>query len=130
MTQQEVFYPAIFFKDKEGAYTVQFLDIPEAVTFGSNLPEAFQYAQNALGEALYDQIDLPEPTLDVTHIELKPMDQIVLVSLNLMEFRARMNHKKVKKNTYIPEYLALLAEKKKINFSATLADALEDKLFP
>lgn len=58
------------------------------------------------------------------------MDQIVLVSLNLMEFRARMNHKKVKKNTYIPEYLALLAEKKKINFSATLADALEDKLFP
>lgn len=130
MTQQEVFYPAIFFKDKEGAYTVQFLDIPEAVTFGSNLSEAFQYAQNALGEALYDQIDLPEPTLDVTHIELKPMDQIVLVSLNLMEFRARMNHKKVKKNTYIPEYLALLAEKKKINFSATLADALEDKLFP
>lgn len=130
MTQPEVFYPAIFFKDKEGAYTVQFLDIPGAVTFGNNLSEAFQYAQNTLGNALYDQTNLPEPTLDFTHVDLKPTDRIVLVSINLMEFRSRMNHKKVKKNTYIPEYLALLAENKKINFSATLADALEEKLFP
>lgn len=130
MTQQEVFYPAIFFQDKEGAYTVQFLDVPGAVTFGSNLSEAFLYAQNVLGEALYDQVDLPEPTLDFLNIELKASDRIVLISINLVEFRARMNHRKIKKNTYIPEYLALLAENKKINFSATLTAALEEKLFP
>ena len=51
MSQKEVFYPAIFFQDKEGAYTVQFLDVPGAVTFGENLSEAFKYAQQSLGEA-------------------------------------------------------------------------------
>lgn len=129
MTQHDVFYPAIFFEDTEGFYTVQFLDIPGAVTFGSTLSEAFKYAQTALGDALYDQVDLPAPSLDFTHIDLKPTDRIVLISINLNEFRSLKNHKKIKKNTYIPEYLAILAENKNINFSATLSDALEEKLF-
>lgn len=129
MSQKEVFYPAIFFQDKEGAYTVQFLDVPGAVTFGENLSEAFKYAQQSLGEALYDQTYLPEATLDFTHIDLKSSDKIVLINIDLNDFRAKKSHKKVKKNTLIPEYLAVLAEQKKINFSATLTEALEKKLF-
>ncbi len=39
-----------------------------------------------------------------------------------------MNHKTVKKNTTIPEYLVKLAEEKGLNFSETLKEALENKL--
>ena len=44
------------------------------------------------------------------------------------EYRQKNHAKIVRKNTSIPEWLNILAEKENINFSQTLTDALKQKL--
>ncbi|WP_241152360.1 type II toxin-antitoxin system HicB family antitoxin [Vaginisenegalia massiliensis] len=100
MKNNKVFYPAIFTNDGD-AYNVQFIDVPEAITFGETLDEAFKYAQDALGLALFDKEEIPEPRTLNSDIKLSEGKQIVLVNLDLQEYRSKMNHKTVKKNTTI-----------------------------
>lgn len=50
-------YPANLLLEKEGAYTVTFDDIPEAITYGSNKNNALFQARDALGTALSFYLD-------------------------------------------------------------------------
>ncbi|MBI0114464.1 MULTISPECIES: type II toxin-antitoxin system HicB family antitoxin [unclassified Gilliamella] len=43
-----MFYPAKFTKEDDGGYTVTFRDIPEAITYGDDLQDALNMAQDAL----------------------------------------------------------------------------------
>jgi len=47
-------YIAVFFPASEGGYSVQFPDVPEAITQGRDLAEAMTMAQDALGVILAD----------------------------------------------------------------------------
>ncbi|EOT42011.1 hypothetical protein [Enterococcus columbae] len=77
-------------------------------------------AQSALGLALYEQTQMP-PASSPKDIHLESdEDLVVMISLDLNEYR--------RKNTSIPEWLNILAEKEHINFSQTLTDALKQKL--
>lgn len=48
----KIFYPAIFHKAEEGGFWVTFPDIPEAITEGDNMQEAYEMAVDCLGLAL------------------------------------------------------------------------------
>lgn len=43
------FYPAIFHKAEEGGFGVSFPDIPECLTQGDNIQQAYEMAMDALG---------------------------------------------------------------------------------
>ena len=60
-------YPAIFLPEDDGkGYHVRFPDLPEALTGGDDLDDAFVQAADCLAEALADRIargdDIPAPT--------------------------------------------------------------------
>jgi antitoxin HicB len=54
-------YPARFRGAKEGGFTVNFRDVPEAITEGDTMDEARAAAQDALGTALSFYVDERKP---------------------------------------------------------------------
>jgi len=59
-------YPARFEQQPDGEVVVSFVDIPEALTSGSDMAEAWREASDALGAALAGYVihglPIPEPT--------------------------------------------------------------------
>lgn len=49
-----LFYPALFHKAKEGGFWISFPDIPECLTEGYNMEEAYNMAIDAIGLCLSD----------------------------------------------------------------------------
>ena len=124
---QIIVYPAIF-SPENNTYNVTFPDVAEAITFGENITEAVIMAQSALGLALYERTQMP-PASSPKDIHLKSdEDFVVMISIDLNEYRRKNHAKIVRKNTSIPEWVNILAEKENINFSQTLTDALKQKL--
>lgn len=120
-------YPAIF-KHGDTAITVTFPDIPEAITQGKDLNEAYQMAVEVLGFALEDYQEYPQasPTSQVQADN--PDAEVALISIDMNAYLRKYHSKKVRKNVTIPEWLNNLAEEKKLNFSQVLTEALESKL--
>ena len=51
----KLFYPAIFHIADEGGFWVSFPDIPECLTEGDNIEQAYEMAVDALGLCITDQ---------------------------------------------------------------------------
>lgn len=122
-------YPAIFTPDDETtSISVRFPDIPEAITFGTDINHAYEMAVEVLGFALEDYTDYPKAS---SLSELKaqhPQSDIALVSIDMIAYKKKYQSKKIRKNVTIPEWLNDLAEDQGINFSQVLTEALELKL--
>lgn len=122
-----VYYPAIFVEDsEEKVFNVTFPDVPEAITFGSTVPEAIEMAKEALGLALYNKPELPASSSPAKFKDHEGM--VFWLNLDLDEYRKKNHPKYVRKNTTIPEWLKEAAEKEDINFSQVLTEALKEKL--
>ena len=113
-------------QNKPGEYTVTFPDVPEAITEGDNLSQALTRAREALGLALYDRKQLPNPRT-IKELEVLP-GIATYVTTDLEAIRNSVQEVKVSKNTKIPADLAKQAEAQGINFSAVLTKALEKEL--
>lgn len=59
-------YPAILIVEKKGGFTVQFPDLPEAITSGKDRRDALLQASDCLDEAIAariaDQLEIPQPS--------------------------------------------------------------------
>ncbi|MBD3949432.1 type II toxin-antitoxin system HicB family antitoxin [Tuanshanicoccus lijuaniae] len=120
-------YPATFEKD-EKYILVRFPDIPEAVTQGETLEEAYEMAQEVLGIALEDKDVFPEAS-SLSDIQKQfPNAMVSLVGIDLIAYRRKYHSKSVRKNVTIPEWISNLAQSEGINFSQTLTEALKEKL--
>lgn len=122
-------YPAIFHQDTIGekeSYWVEFPDLPGCNTQGLTLEEATLMAQDVLGLFLMDEVNLPVPS---SPKKLTVDDGFIsMISVDMAEYRRKHNSKAIKKTLTIPEWLNVIAEKEKINFSQTLQEALIEKL--
>jgi len=124
------FYPALFHIAEEGGFWISFPDIPECLTQGENMTEAYKMAVEALGLALEDRIKENNVPI-VTEINKLPQEKNtfpVIVEFDLLEYRKKHNSKSVKKTLSIPEWLNEEAIAKGINFSQVLQDALKTQL--
>ena len=54
---KKLFYPAVFHKAEEGGFWVTFPDIPECMTQGEDMAEAYEMAVDALGLVICDKIE-------------------------------------------------------------------------
>lgn len=119
-------YPAVFEKEND-EYNVTFPDVPEAITCGDSVENAVEMAQSALGLALYESKEFPKAS-NPKEIDVNEDSFISMITLDIAEYRRENHSKTVRKNTSIPEWLNIIAEKEDINFSQTLTDALKEKL--
>lgn len=125
-----LFYPAIFHKAEEGGFWVTFPDIPECMTQGEDMEQAYEMAVDALGLSLSvmesECRSIPKASL---LDELDAGDGIlVIVEFDMDEYRRKNCSRAVKKTLSIPEWLNEAAMRNNINFSQVLKEALIAKL--
>lgn len=125
-------YPAIFYPEADGKYSVIFPDLNDLATYGDNLADTFAMANEACGQYLFNALrdgeNLPAPS-QLNEIEKDGEDAFVnMVCVNLDEYARAYDDKVVKKTLSIPAWLNTACEKLGFNFSKILKDALIEKL--
>ena len=130
-------YPACFYKEKTGGYSVIFPDLNHLATCGDTLEEAFAMAVDCLAGYLYNSRQMgesvPAPSAlgridpDAEYDEYEEVF-INLVTVDVAEYAKQHFEKAVKKTLTIPKWLNDKAEREQINFSQLLQAALRQKL--
>ena len=127
----KLFYPAIFHIAEEGGFWVTFPDLPECMTQGDDMQNAYEMAVDALGLALtsrkqeHQEIPVPCQPKDITVSE---NEYCIIIEFDMLAYQKRNNSKAVKKTLTIPEWLNEEAISLNINFSQVLQDALIQKI--
>ncbi len=128
---KKLFYPAIFHVAEEGGFWITFPDIPECMTQGDDMQEAYEMAVDALGLALtgreQEKQEIPSPS-ELSKIHLDINEYCVIVEFDMLAYKKRTNPKAVKKTLSIPEWLNEEATALGINFSQVLQEALIQKV--
>ena len=130
-------YPACFYKEKEGGYSVIFPDLDHLATCGDTLANAVEMAVDCLASYLYtakkEKEDVPAPS-DISDIDVNAeYDEyetafINMVSVDVDEYAKKHFEKSVKKTLTIPSWLNDIAIENNINFSQVLQNALKEQL--
>ena len=127
---EKLFYPAIFHEAEEGGFWVSFPDLPECLTEGDNMQQAYEMAVEALGISLIsrkeDREIIPKQT-EINKIDAKD-GILAVVEFDMMEYQRKHNSRAVKKTLSIPEWLNEEAVARGVNFSQVLQEALMLKL--
>ena len=129
-------YPACFYKEKEGGYSVIF-PVLGIATCGDTFEEAMTMAVDCLAGYLYaakiDNEEIPNPPkaedIDI-NAEYDEYESafINFVTVDVDEYAKKHFEKSVKKTLTIPSWLNDLAIKEGINFSQVLQNALKEQL--
>ena len=124
-------YPACFYPQKDGIVVVDLPDLG-CTTQGLDLADALYMAADCAAGWILEELEhggrLPAASAvkDITPDEEGGFVSLVCVDMD--ELKANYDAKPIKKTLTIPSWLNRAAEKKNINFSATLKDALIEKI--
>lgn len=130
-------YPACFYKEKEGGYSVLFPDFGGAGTCGDTFDEAMEMAIDFLAGHLYELEHEKKPFPAPSEISAVEPDSLYdeyesvivnMVAVDVAEYARKHFDRTVKKTLSIPSWLNDKAMEQNINFSALLREALEDRL--
>lgn len=119
----KVAYPAVIHPE-DNRYWVEFPDLDGCFSDGDTLAEAASNAEEALGAYLCSLMerDIALPTAsDIQRIHTEEGFTSIIVTEPLAYMKST---KSVKKTLTIPEWLNIAAEKRHINFSSVLQQAL------
>lgn len=123
-------YPAIFDYADDGI-SVEFPDLPGALTCGDTDEETLRMARECMALHLYgmerDKDRIPEPTRSIDVVTAENQT-VVLIEVWMPPFRDEMAEKAVKKTLTIPKWLDELAVENNVNFSRVLQDGLKAHL--
>ena len=127
----KLFYPAIFHVAEEGGFWITFPDLPECMTQGDSMQEAYEMAVDALGFALTSREQEKQEIPTASEVNLIPVgkdEYCVIIEFDMLAYKKRTNSKAVKKTLSIPEWLNEEAVSLGINFSQVLQEALMQKI--
>ena len=97
-------YPAVFYPEDDGKYSVIFPDLNDLATYGDNLADAFAMAQEACGQYLFTSLRdgevLPAPNFKHIHKFIitqgrHPEMGVVLFFMSLFFITARTVHARI-----------------------------------
>lgn len=130
-------YPACFYKEKEGGYSVIFPDLNHLSTCGETLENALEMAVDCLAGYLYsakqEGENVPAPS-EMSCIDVeKEYDEyesafVNMVAVDVAEYAKKHFEKSVKKTLTIPSWLNEAAVANNVNFSQVLQSALKEQL--
>ena len=130
-------YPVIFTQtgDKKDTYLVYIPDM-DGATEGYGLPDAIHMARDYIGCMLYDkeENDYPvstpisdiDPTKGIFNDSGKSI--VSIVDIDIEEYAKKIDNTPVRRNVSLPSWLNQEANKRKINVSRVLQEALMEKL--
>lgn len=125
-------YTALFTPIEDGSgYYAKVPDLPGCITTGSSLSDAIEQITDAMSAWLVVAEDEGEPIVPTT-----PQDELVtepgticsLISADTIDYRAKTDTRAVRKNVSLPNWMVQLADKRGINCSQVLQDALRSLL--
>ena len=124
-------FPCVMTPEADGGYSVDFPDVPQCYTCGDDLPSALEMAQDVLCLRLYDMEEagevIPVPS-EPRNVKTEGNEFVSVVGCDTLTYRKFHSNRAVKKTLTIPEWLNTAAEKRGVNFSAVLQDALKSQL--
>lgn len=125
-------YTAVFTPLKNGTgYIAEIPDIPHCVTSGRDLADALDQIVDAATLMLVafedDRKDIPSVSPH-TSFHAPESGAVSLVSLDTNSYRIRTNVRAVRKNVSLPAWMAEEAQKRGVNCSQVLQDALRELL--
>jgi predicted RNase H-like HicB family nuclease len=132
-------YPVIFTQTNDEKDTV-LISVPdlEILSEGYGMTDAVEMARDAIGATglTFEDMgkDIPKPSkmgmVDVSNSEFADCGDsfISLVDIDFTEYRRKVEHKSVRRNVTIPNWLNQEAEKAHLNVSKVLQEALMAKL--
>lgn len=125
-----LFYPAVFHKAEEVGFWISFPDIPECLTQGDDMQQAYEMAVEALGLSLTTMEEAGEELPEASSLEQINTEEgfLVVVEFDMAEYRRKHCSRAVKKTLSIPEWLNEAAMRQNINFSQVLQEALMQKI--
>lgn len=127
-------YTALFTPIEDGSgYYAKVPDLPGCITTGSSLSDAIEQITDAMSAWLVVAEDEGESIVPPT-----PQDELVtepgticsLISADTIDYRAKTDTRAVRKNVSLPNWMVQLADKRGINCSQVLQDALRSLLDP
>ena len=88
-------YPAIFYPEEDGQYSVIFPDLNDLATYGNNLADAFAMAQEACGQYLFTSLRDGDPIPSASPLSEVKADEegafVNMVCVNLDEYASAYN---------------------------------------
>jgi len=120
----EYVYPAIFYKNKDGSYSITFPDLPGCISEGKNLGNALNIAQSALkqwiGYLADKKLEIPIAS-SLEDIKISNDKLVNLICTNVK------NAKAVKRTVSIPKWMDDKVALTGLSLSKVLQDALSEK---
>lgn len=125
--KNKLFYPALFHRAEEGGFWVSFPDIPECLTQGEDMAQAYEMAVDALGLALTcrkeEHEEIPKAS-EPENVAVESDSFLVVIEFDMLAYQKSTSARAVKKTLSIPEWLNEKALAMNVNFSQVLQDAL------
>lgn len=96
----KLFYPAIFHIAEEGGFWVTFPDLPECMTQGDDMQNAYEMAVDALGLALisrkqeHQEIPVPSQPKDITVSE---NEYCIIIEFSMLAYKNAITRKQLKR---------------------------------
>lgn len=124
-------YLAVLEPSEDGGYGVYFPDLPGCISYGKNIKEAQNMAEEAVGLHIYslerEGGSLPIPS---EKLETEDISGCIIIPINIFPdlIKNEMDNKRVNTNTTLPNWLKQIAEESKVNYSRILETALMDYL--
>ena len=125
-------YTAIFTPIEDGSgYYAKVPDLPGCITTGNDLADAIYQITDAMNGWLVvaedEDIPITQPTPQ-DQLVLEPNAICSLITADTIEYRSRTDTRAVRKNVSLPSWMVTLADKRGINCSQVLQEALRSIL--
>ena len=133
MNMKEIYnYPVLIrYDESDKCYTFDLPGLPINGTYGETCDEAIIAAQEIIGGLIVgyeeENLEIPAP-LSLDDITAAPGERLIYVNVWMPYHRAETRNAYQRKNVTVPAWLNMLAEKKNINFSLLLSNALKSEL--
>lgn len=106
-------------------------DLPSCITTGENLADALEMITDAASGWLVVAEDKGMPIVPPTaQRDIPHEDNAILsiITVDTLAYRAETDTRAVRKNVSLPAWMATMADKRQINCSQVLQDALKERL--
>lgn len=123
-------FTAVLTCQDDGSYEARVPDIQHCVTSGQDLHDAIDMIEDAAAmmlTCLEDDGIVPIPT-DPRDVKIPEGSISTLISIDTDKYRIANNTRAVRKNVSLPEWMVTMADKRGLNCSQVLQDALRQIL--
>ena len=124
-------YPAIFTKEENGLYSINFPDIQGCYTSGQNLEDGHEMASDVLPMVLCrledENNEVPAPS-DPKSIQVDDASFVSLVACDTVSYRVQEDTRAVRRNITLPAWLDAAVSKTGLNVSGFVQRALINEL--